>query len=128
LTHPHSVPTRRSSDLLVAEVAEQNAAERPGNEADGEARKGEQRRDSRVLTGEEELPEYEGGKGSENEEVVILQYGSDGARGNCRACGVGRRRRAGPRGAAHSLLIENHSAEGTVWDRFRNRSHTLYHT
>ena len=56
----------------VAEVAEDDAAERPRDEADGEGAEREQRADQRIDAREEQLAEDQRGGGAVEEEVVPL--------------------------------------------------------
>ena len=60
-------------------MAEDDAAERPRDEADGVGGEGEQGADQRVERGEEQLVEDEGGGGAVEEEVVPLDGGADQA-------------------------------------------------
>ena len=66
----------------VAEMAEDNAAERPGNEADRIGGEGEQRADERVEAGEEQLVEDERGRRAVEEEIVPLDGRADHAGGH----------------------------------------------
>ncbi len=97
-------------DVLAAEpvavVAEDDAAERPGDEADGVGGEGEQRADERLEAREEQLVEHQRGGGAVDEEVVPLQRGADQARHDDVAY---RRRVAGDFGR------ESASAMGPPW-------------
>ncbi len=78
--HHHEAPHQQflAADA-VAEMAEDDAAERPRDEADGVGGEGEQGADQRVERGEEQLVEDEGGGGAVEEEVVPLDGGADQA-------------------------------------------------
>ena len=64
---------------LVAVVAEDHAAERPGDEPDGVGGEGQQGADQRLEAGEEQLVEDQRGGGAVDEEVVPLQRRADQA-------------------------------------------------
>jgi hypothetical protein len=68
-------------DLLaaeaVADVSEDDRADRAGGVADAESGEGEQGPGRGVRGGEEDLAEHEGGGGPVDEEVVVLQGGAD---------------------------------------------------
>ncbi len=70
----------------VAEAAEDDAAERPGDVADGVGGERQQGAGERVVAREEEVTEDQGGGGAVDREVVPLQ----------RCCRSGSRRRPGP--------------------------------
>jgi hypothetical protein len=61
----------------VAEVAEHDAADGPGQEADAEGGEGEQRPDERAGVGEEQFGEDQRGGSAVDEEVVVLDGGAD---------------------------------------------------
>src|SRR4051812_4476263 len=63
-------------------MPEHDAAERARHEADREGRVGEERRDDRVVDGEEELVEHDPGDDAVEEEVVPLDRRPDDARGD----------------------------------------------
>ena len=64
---------------LVAEVTEDDPAERPRDEAHRVRREGQQGADQRLEAGEEQLVEDQGGGRAVDEEVVPLQRGADQA-------------------------------------------------
>src|SRR4029453_17504097 len=63
----------------VAEVAEDDAAQGPGREADAVGGQGQQRARGRLHLGEEQLVEHQRGGGAVEEEVVPLDGGADEA-------------------------------------------------
>jgi hypothetical protein len=63
-------------------MAEDDPAERPGDEADGIGGEGEQGPDERIVGGEEELVEDERRGRAVEEEIVPFDGGSDHARRN----------------------------------------------
>ena len=82
---------RLASDLVPV-VAEDDAAERASEEADGKGAEGRQGADERVEGGEEQLVEDQRGSGAVEEEVIPLGSGPDEARQGYlpdRAVGVG---------------------------------------
>ena len=73
---------RVASSDAVAEIAEENAAERPRDETDCEGAQGGQQRDERCLLGIEHFAEHEHGNRAEDDEVVPLDHRSGESRGN----------------------------------------------
>jgi hypothetical protein len=71
---------RGLAPLLVAATAEEHAAQRAGQEPDGERAEGRQRGDERVLGREEHGGEDDRGGGAVDEEVVVLERVADEAR------------------------------------------------
>ena len=76
----------------VAEMAEDDAAERPGEEPDGVRREGQQGADQRVERGEEQRVEHQRRGRAVEEEVVPLQRRPDEAGDDHLAGRAGRRR------------------------------------
>ena len=64
----------------VAEMAEEQAAERARQEADGEGGEGRQRADGGIVFREEQLAEHQRRRGAVDEEVVPLERRTDGGR------------------------------------------------
>ena len=81
--NPHD-QQREDQHLLAADpvavVAEDDPADRAGQEADGVSAEGQQRAGKRRELGEEELVEHQRGGGAVEEEVVPLDGGPDEAR------------------------------------------------
>jgi hypothetical protein len=93
------------SSELVTEMTEDNAAERTGNEADGEGREGRQCAHRWADVGEEEMPEDERRGGAVDVEVEPLDGGADesGDTSSAALLGVdGSRRRGGSWGSGRS--------------------------
>jgi hypothetical protein len=81
--HPHDEQRQDQHGLApdpVAEVTEDDPAERPGGEPDPVGGQGQEGARGRVGLGEEELVEHQGGGGPVEEEVVPLDGGADEAR------------------------------------------------
>ncbi len=87
---------------LVAVVAEDHPADRPGDEAHRERRECQERADQRIEVGKEQLVEDQRGGDAVDEEVVPLQRGPDQTRDDDAThrrgrCGGGRWARGGHR-------------------------------
>ncbi|GAA2806907.1 hypothetical protein GCM10020219_093330 [Nonomuraea dietziae] len=80
--HEQADDQQRLAAEAVAEVAEDQAAERAGHEADGVGEEREERAGQRVGVGEEQDVEDERRRRAVQEEVVPLDGGADQARGH----------------------------------------------
>ena len=80
---------------LVAEPAEDDAADRAGDEPDRVGGEGQQGAGERVLAGEEQLREHQGGGSRVDREVVVLQGGA----GEAGRVGLDQRAAAGSAGS-----------------------------
>ena len=92
---------------LVADVAEEERADRPGDVADAEGGERQQRGGRGVGLGEEDLAEDQRGGGAVDEEVVVLQGAADPARQRRLARGLARleRGRCAPASCSRRRLL-----------------------